>query len=118
MLSARSPLSAKNEQTLVSGVRQLSLDKENTVSLKPGLCSLLSGGAEARRSTRPAGGAALTPFLFALLQPPSLSSSRVLASKTSRRIFAEPEVSEPPWSSGPTRPAFWSRSQMARWRRN
>lgn len=31
MLSARAPLSAKNEQTLISDVTKLSLDKENTV---------------------------------------------------------------------------------------
>lgn len=36
MLSARAPLSAKNAPTtLVSDVRQLSLDKENTVSRQP-----------------------------------------------------------------------------------
>lgn len=77
---------------------------------------VLSGRAEACRSSGPAGGAALTPFPFALFQPPSLNSSRLLASKTARRIFAEPAVSEAPWSSGPTRPAFCSRSQMTRWR--
>uniref|UniRef100_H3C9Y7 Ribonucleoside-diphosphate reductase subunit M2 n=1 Tax=Tetraodon nigroviridis TaxID=99883 RepID=H3C9Y7_TETNG len=62
MLSARAPLSAKNEPTLVSDVRQLSLGKENT--------------------------------------PPSLNSSRVLASKTARRIFAEAAVSEAPGAPG------------------
>ncbi|TWW68377.1 Ribonucleoside-diphosphate reductase subunit M2 [Takifugu flavidus] len=52
MLSTRAPLSAKNEQTLISDVTKLSLDKENT--------------------------------------PPSLNSTRVLASKTARRILADP----------------------------
>lgn len=34
MLSARSPLSAKNGQSLSSQVNNMSLDKENTVSLQ------------------------------------------------------------------------------------
>uniref|UniRef100_A0A3B5MPL5 Ribonucleoside-diphosphate reductase subunit M2 n=1 Tax=Xiphophorus couchianus TaxID=32473 RepID=A0A3B5MPL5_9TELE len=51
MLSARSPLSVKNQQTLSSQIDSMSLDKENT--------------------------------------PPSLNSTRVLASKTARKIFSE-----------------------------
>ncbi|PWA14336.1 hypothetical protein CCH79_00018493 [Gambusia affinis] len=51
MLSARSPLSVKNQQTLSSQIDSMSLDKENT--------------------------------------PPSLNSTRVLASKTARNIFSE-----------------------------
>lgn len=75
MLSARAPLSVKNEPTtLVSDVGQLSLDKENTVSRQPRpLLWSLSGRAEARRSSRPAGAAALMPFLFALFLPASKS---------------------------------------------
>ncbi|XP_054879990.1 ribonucleoside-diphosphate reductase subunit M2-like isoform X2 [Poeciliopsis prolifica] len=52
MLSARSPLSVKNQQTLSSQIDNMSLDKENT--------------------------------------PPSLNSTRVLASKTARKIFSDP----------------------------
>lgn len=33
-------------------------------------------------------------LLSFLCQPPSLNTSRVLASKTARRIFADPAVSE------------------------
>uniref|UniRef100_A0A3B3YV79 Ribonucleoside-diphosphate reductase subunit M2 n=1 Tax=Poecilia mexicana TaxID=48701 RepID=A0A3B3YV79_9TELE len=51
MLSARSPLSVKNQQTLGSQLDSMTLDKENT--------------------------------------PPSLNSTRVLASKTARKIFSE-----------------------------
>lgn len=51
MLSARSPLSVKNENKMSSKMSELSLDKENT--------------------------------------PPSLSNTRILASKTARKIFSE-----------------------------
>ncbi|XP_058469010.1 ribonucleoside-diphosphate reductase subunit M2-like [Solea solea] len=56
MLSARAPLSVKDENTLVSQTNKMALDKENT--------------------------------------PPSLNNTRVLASKTARKIFndAEPKV--------------------------
>ncbi|XP_051264771.1 ribonucleoside-diphosphate reductase subunit M2 [Dicentrarchus labrax] len=49
MLSARSPLSVKNENTLSSELNKMSVDKENT--------------------------------------PPSLNTTRILASKTARKIF-------------------------------
>lgn len=51
MLSARAPLSEKNENKMSSKMNELSLDKENT--------------------------------------PPSLSNTRILASKTARKIFSE-----------------------------
>uniref|UniRef100_A0A3P8PVP8 Ribonucleoside-diphosphate reductase subunit M2 n=1 Tax=Astatotilapia calliptera TaxID=8154 RepID=A0A3P8PVP8_ASTCA len=56
MLTARSPLSVKNEQTLSGQLDKMSLDKENT--------------------------------------PPGPNSSRILASKTARRIFDAAAVSE------------------------
>ncbi|MGH0134841.1 UNVERIFIED_CONTAM: hypothetical protein FKN15_011627 [Acipenser sinensis] len=56
MLSARSPLSSKNENAMVSNMTNISLtDKENT--------------------------------------PPSMNTTRILASKTARRIFEETEYS-------------------------
>uniref|UniRef100_A0A8C6SFK3 Ribonucleoside-diphosphate reductase subunit M2 n=1 Tax=Neogobius melanostomus TaxID=47308 RepID=A0A8C6SFK3_9GOBI len=54
MLSARSPLSVKNENKMSSKMSGLSLDKENT--------------------------------------PPSLSDTRILASKTARKIFSDSTV--------------------------
>uniref|UniRef100_A0A3Q4GDR9 Ribonucleoside-diphosphate reductase subunit M2 n=1 Tax=Neolamprologus brichardi TaxID=32507 RepID=A0A3Q4GDR9_NEOBR len=56
MLTARSPLSVKNEQSLSGQLDKMSLDKENT--------------------------------------PPGPNSSRILASKTARRIFDAAAVSE------------------------
>merc|ERR1712035_304930 len=53
MLSARSPLSVKNENCVISQVNNMSLDKENT--------------------------------------PPSLDTTRILASKTARKIFDDSE---------------------------
>lgn len=49
MLSARAPLAPKNESALVSDVRQLSLDKENTVSqrARPRAASLRRSGGPA-----------------------------------------------------------------------
>lgn len=89
MLSARSPLSVKNQQTLSSQIDSMSLDKENTVRagkkqhVRPDLLEHLSFKIFF-----------LILFnIFVLFQPPSLNSTRVLASKTARKIFSEAAVS-------------------------
>ena len=100
MLSARSPLSVRDENKLSSQVNNMSLDKENTVRRKPPLTdfsssfklgfninlflpsasSLVSGRFNDLRS-----------FIF---QPPSLNTTRILASKTARKIFDDASVSD------------------------
>lgn len=75
MLSARAPLSAKNESTLVSDVRQLSLGKENTVSpqQRPLLAPLRESGGPAPLPARRRGCSdAIAPSL-----PPAASESEL-----------------------------------------
>lgn len=98
MLSTRVPLAALQEQPRLSPLKNLALsDKENTVSALP---------------------FSLLPFLLPLArydgdltapaplssQPPALNSSRVLASKTARKIFRESEE-KPVSARGPAPPA-------------
>lgn len=114
MLSTRSPLKSKNENSVSATLGSMSLgNKENTVSrysydkhayqklfssLLPAPCSIR--GREMillKQSER------FTPkylllnniYYDSFLQPPSLNSTRVLASKTARKIFGDSEVSKP-----------------------
>lgn len=80
MLSVRVPLAtlADQQQLQLSPLKGLSLaDKENTVSAG-------AAGGWGRPAAASPGLTRVSP------QPPSLSGTRVLASKTARRIFQEP----------------------------
>ena len=101
MLSARSQLTKKDENIMSSGMNTISLqDKENTVS---------SNTVMAMSKTMPTKVIWLlivtnkhnlliwimtvVVFVHFAFQPPSLNSTRVLASRTARKIFDDAEVS-------------------------
>ncbi|NXK86424.1 RIR2 reductase, partial [Formicarius rufipectus] len=97
MLSSRAPLAARHDQPRVSPkknqspVKTLSpmkglvlSDKENTVNARPPC-----------RSRRPAAPQRAHPAPLSP-QPPALSSARVLASKTARKIFQEADENSVP----------------------
>lgn len=103
MLSARVPLATitDQQQLRVSPLKRLNLsEKENTVS-----------AADLRRGTQLAGrvwvpgpgrveGSHRRSRTRVSLQPPSLSGTRILASKAARRIFLDPaEAVSDPWEA-------------------
>lgn len=135
MLSARSPLSVKNENTVSSQMSNMSLDKENTVRLRAAAALmfnvLLRWTSVGLKSSTVFNSKLVAAILWAaqpdwpryhlyfssdqivnsvwnyrklilvsdeflsfLFQPPSLNTTRILASKTARKIFDEPAVSE------------------------
>lgn len=95
MLSARAPLSVKNEKSLSGQVTNMSLDKENTVRLQRTWKTAVSRPEETSdvfiHSTKCL--LVSEDILSFVFQPPSLNTTRILASKTARKIFDEPAVS-------------------------
>lgn len=100
MLSVRVPLAtiADPQQQQLSPLKGLSLaDKENTVSAPGG------GGRGQGGGVLWVGEGAGRPLTIISLQPPSLSGTRVLASKTARRIFQEPSEPVSRWAAAGAR---------------
>jgi ribonucleoside-diphosphate reductase subunit M2 len=92
MLSVRTPLAtiADQQQLQLSPLKRLTLaDKENTVRAAQVPAGLDVHWQVVGSRTREGGGC-LPPFTTRVpLQPPTLSSTRVLASKAARRIFQD-----------------------------
>lgn len=106
MLSVRTPLATITDpqQLHLSPLKRLTLaDKENTVraARAPAGLGVHWQAAVASRTREGGGGGCLPPFTARVssLQPPTLSSTRVLASKAARRIFQDDAelVSWPVW---------------------
>lgn len=94
MLSVRAPLAtiADQQQLQLSPLKRLTLaDKENTVRGRPGCrpgCVCTGRLGVVSRTLRVKGAFRRSPSRVSL-QPPTLSSTRVLASKAARRIFPD-----------------------------
>ena len=115
MLSTRAPLSAMNEKTLESQMNSVSLDKENTVRSQIYFhLRFHTGNINPTLSVKTVGFRSVT--VFPCFQPPSLNGTRVLASKTARKIFSDSTVSEREITGGAGAPGGGSGAPGGPWR--